>query len=90
MIYYGNVRKSAAELGALKGPVLLHYGLQDQYINTAMVQGFEAAAKEAGKSVTVYGYDAGHAFANPTGANYHQSDAQLAWQRTLAFLKQYD
>lgn len=90
VIYYGNVRKTAAELASLKSPVLMHYGLDDQYINTAMVQGFEAEAKKAGKSVTVHAYKANHAFANPTGANYHKDDAQLAWKRTLEFLKKYD
>jgi carboxymethylenebutenolidase len=92
IIYYGNVRKTAAELASLKGPVLMHYGTQDKYINTAMVQGFEAEAKKAGKDVTVYAYDANHAFANPTGAAYpyNKAAAELAWQRTLAFLKKYD
>jgi carboxymethylenebutenolidase len=90
IIYYGNVKKSAADLAPLKGPVLIHYGLQDPHIDKAMVEGFAAEAKKAGKDVTVDAYDANHAFANPTGANYHKADAQLAWQRTLAFLKQYD
>jgi carboxymethylenebutenolidase len=90
VIYYGNVRKTAADLAPLKGPVLMHYGLEDNYINTAMVDGFEAEAKKAGKRVTVYSYEAPHAFANPTGANYHKAEAQLAWQRTLKFLKRYD
>ena len=90
VIYYGNVKKSAADLAPLQSPVLMHYGLQDPMINTAMVQGFEAEAKKAGKSVTVYAYDAAHAFANPTGANFHKDDAQTAWQRTLEFLKKYD
>jgi carboxymethylenebutenolidase len=53
-----------------------------------MVSGFERAMKEAGKELTVHWYDADHAFANPTGANYDQADAQTALQRTLDFLKQ--
>jgi len=92
VIYYGNVRKSADELRALKGPVLMHYGLQDQYITTSMVKGFEAEARKAGKSVTAYAYDANHAFANPTGASfpYVKDAADLAWTRTIAFLKAND
>lgn len=88
VIYYGNVRKTAAELAPLHGPVLMHYGLLDKNITTAMVTAFEAEAKKAGKSVTVYAYDANHAFANPTGASYPyvKEAADLAWQRTLAFL----
>jgi dienelactone hydrolase len=42
--------------------------------------------------VTVYAYDANHAFANPTGAAfpYVKEAADLAWKRALAFLKKYD
>ena len=92
VIYYGNVRKSADELRALKGPVLVHYGLHDQYVTTSMVEGFEVEARKAGKSVTVYAYDANHAFANPTGAGfpYVKDAADRAWSRTIAFLKAND
>ncbi|MDE2229178.1 MAG: dienelactone hydrolase family protein [Alphaproteobacteria bacterium] len=92
VVYYGDVRKTAAALGALKGPVLMHYGLKDRYITTAMVEGFEAEARKAGKRVTIYAYDANHAFANPTGAAfpYVKDAADLAWKRTIAFLKAND
>ena len=52
-----------------------------------MVEAFERAMKQAGKSLTVYWYDADHAFANPSGGRYDQADAALAWERTLAFLR---
>ncbi len=89
VIYYGNVRKPADQLKALKGPVLGHFAIQDKSIDGVMVSGFEAAMKDAGKggALTVYWYDADHAFANPTGARYDAEDAALAWQRTLHFLK---
>ena len=45
------------------------------------------AMKEAGRTLTVYWYDADHAFANPSGGRYDQADAALAWERTLAFLR---
>jgi carboxymethylenebutenolidase len=85
VIYYGNVAKSAGELAPLAGPVVGHFATQDQWINEAMVSGFEAAMDEAGKPLTVYWYDANHAFANPTGGNYDEADAALAWQRTMEF-----
>jgi carboxymethylenebutenolidase len=92
VIYYGNVKKTAAELASLRGPVLMHYGLQDKFINTEMVKGFEAEAAKAKKRVTVYSYDANHAFANPSGAAfpYNKEAADLAWKRTLEFLKKFD
>jgi len=86
VIYYGNVKKVAAELKSLKGPVLGHFATRDGWINKPMVDGFEAEMKSAGKTVTVNWYEADHAFANPTGAPYDAEDASLAWKRTLEFL----
>jgi carboxymethylenebutenolidase len=66
--------------------VLGHFATRDTFIDKAMVNGFEKAMAEAGKPVTVYWYDADHAFANPSGGRYDEADAALAWARTLAFL----
>ena len=87
VVYYGNVARSAEELKSLKGPVLGQFANQDQWINPAMVDGFEAAMKQAGKVLEVHRYDANHAFANPTGQNYDAEDARKAWDQTMAFLK---
>jgi len=87
VVYYGNVARSADELKALKGPVLGQFANEDQWINPKMVDGFEAAMKQAGKKLEDYRYDANHAFANPTGDHYDAEDARLAWDRTVAFLK---
>lgn len=89
VIYYGNVTKTAGELKALKGPVLGHFAQQDKFINKEMVEGFEKEMAKADKSnsLSLYWYDANHAFANPTGARYDAEDAAKAWERTTAFLK---
>jgi carboxymethylenebutenolidase len=87
VVYYGNVAKTAAEIAPLAGPVLGHFATRDQWIDRTMVDGFAAAAAEAGKEVEVHWYEADHAFANPTGGRYDEADAGLAWERTLAFLK---
>jgi carboxymethylenebutenolidase len=90
VIYYGDVKKNTEQLKSLHGPVLGHFGTLDQWINAAMVGGFEKAMAEAGKTdLTVYWYEANHAFANPTGSRYDAEDAQLAWSRTLAFFKKH-
>ncbi len=77
----------ADDLKKLKGPVLGQFAEQDEWINPAMVQGFEANLKAAGKRAEIYSYSANHAFANPTGDNYDKEDAQTAWARTLEFLR---
>lgn len=87
VVYYGNVARSADELSSLKGPVMGHFATRDNWINEKMVGGFEAAMKEAGKDLTVFWYEADHAFANPTGARYDKEDAAKAWERTTAFFE---
>ena len=89
VVYYGNVAKTAPQLAPLKGPVLGHFATRDGWINRPMVDGFARAMRDAGKQLQAHWYDADHAFANPTSARYDEADAKLAWQRTLAFLKQH-
>ncbi len=89
IVYYGNVKKSAADLKALNGPVLGHFAERDRWINHSMVSGFEAAMEKAGKPFTSRWYEADHAFANPTSARYDDDDAALAWRRSLDFLRQH-
>lgn len=89
VVYYGNVRRTAAELATLNGPVLGHFATLDQWINKAMVSGFEAAMAQAGKRYATHWYEANHAFANPTQSRYDEADAKLAWQRTLAFFDEH-
>lgn len=87
VVYYGQVDRSAEDLAKLKGPVQGHFATRDQWINKAMVDSFAAAMKKAGKKLELHWYEADHAFANPTGANFQRADAQLAWDRTLGFFK---
>lgn len=91
VIYYGNVTRTPEQLADLQGPVMGHFGTLDGFINQDMVSGFELAMAEAGKAdqLTVYWYEADHAFANPTGARYDEADAALSWERSLEFYGQY-
>lgn len=88
VIYYGTLATSTAELAPLAGPVLGIFGDQDTSIPTSSVAAFQSALNILGKAneITVYP-GVGHAFANPTGANYAPTETIDAWQKTLAFLK---
>ena len=89
IVYYGNVKKSADDLNALRGPVLGHFAESDKWINHDMVNGFEAAMNKAGKPFASHWYQADHAFANPTSGRYDDDDAALAWRRSLDFLHKH-
>ncbi|WP_343058366.1 dienelactone hydrolase family protein [Microvirga mediterraneensis] len=87
--YYGGQPK-ADDVPKIKAAMLLHYGGLDERIN-AGIPAYEAALKQAGKTYEIYVYEgANHAFNNDTGAaRYNKEAADLAWGRTLAFLKKY-
>ncbi len=87
VIFYGNCRKSAAELAALRGPVQGHFGRLDQGIPVEMAEGFREALKAAGKPGEIHIYEANHAFARIGGPNFDKESADRAWERTLGFLK---
>ena len=54
VMYYGLCKQTAEQLKPLKGPLLGHFGNRDTFINPAMVNGFEANLKAAGKKAKIY------------------------------------
>jgi isopenicillin N synthase-like dioxygenase/dienelactone hydrolase len=89
VIFYGWVVRPAEELRALKGPVLAHFGSDDEFLPPPTAAELRAALAAAGKEAEVHSYDAGHAFAREGGPHYHAAAAELAWERTDAFLRRH-
>lgn len=89
VIYYGNVDRTPEQLKSLHGPVLGHFGTQDQNITRDMVDRFAKAMEDAGKAslLQVYWYDADQGFASPTASRYDADDAKLAFDRSREFLQ---
>jgi len=87
VVYYGPA-PSPEEVRRIKANMMMHYAGLDDRVN-AGVPAFEQGLKEAGVSYTAYMYPgANHAFSNDTApARYNAEAAQLAWQRTIDFLK---
>lgn len=85
--FYGRV-PPAAEVPRIKAKLLLHYAGNDAGVN-AGIAGYEAALKAANISYEKYVYEGvEHAFHNDTNsARYNKAAAELAWTRTVAFLK---
>ncbi len=89
VVYYGSVAKTEEELTALKGPVLGHFGTEDQYFGKDMVDAFEAEMKKAGKPFANYWYEADHAFANTGAPSFDAEAAKEADARTFSFLEKF-
>lgn len=85
--YYGGQPK-AEDVPKINAAMMMHYGGRDERIN-AGIPAYEAALKQAGKTYEIYVYEgANHAFNNDTNAaRYDKEAADLAWSRTVGFLK---
>jgi carboxymethylenebutenolidase len=81
--YGGNIVNYAAEKP--KAPVMLHFGREDTHIPAEGVNKVQALHPE----VTIYWYDAGHAFNRDVSPSYQPDEAKLARQRTVEFLKSH-
>jgi len=91
VVYYG-APPPLDLVAKIKAPLLLNYA--DLQLDTrlgALLPAYEQALSAAKIKYKLYIYDgANHAFNDDTqSARYDEAAAQLAWGRTLAFLKTY-
>ena len=84
--FYGR-QPAPEDVPKIKAAMLIHYAGTDERINRG-IPAFEAALKKASVDYKLYMYEgAKHAFNNDTNpGRYNKEAAQLAWQRTIAFL----
>ena len=89
VIYYGPA-PDPVEAAKVQAPLMIHLAMLDERVNRTGFPWVEAL-RSAGKSVIYHGYDAvNHAFNNDTSAErYDKEAADLAWARTVRFLRRY-
>lgn len=88
IIYYGQLETNATKLSVIKWPVLGIFGEKDTSIPVESARKFDAALDELKIENEIYIYpNVGHAFANPSGANYAPNETKDAWEKTLRFLE---
>ena len=87
--YYGRQPK-AEDVSRIEAALMLHYAGLDEQVN-AGIPAYEAALRQAGKTFEIHVYEgANHAFNNDTNAaRYNKAAADLAWSRTVGFLKKH-
>ena len=87
VIFYGT---RPGDYSPSKAEYLGHFAEMDEFESEADVNRLEAALREAGRPVTFYRYKGtGHwFFERDREQAYNQEAATLAWERTLAFLRQ--
>ena len=87
--YYG-AQPPASDVPNIKAALLLHYAGLDDRIN-AGIDAYRKELQAGGKTFEIFVYDGvNHAFNNDTSAaRYDKKAADLAWDRTVEFLKKY-
>ena len=86
VLYYGTTGDALSEASV---PVLGHFAADDPYETDEWVAEFEGILRSAGRDVTIHRYPGtGHWFAEPSRDAYRQEAADLAFERTVAFLRE--
>jgi carboxymethylenebutenolidase len=89
-IYYGRLVTNESQLNKIQWPVLGVFGGKDTGIPVESVNAFDAALDKLNIENEIYIYpNVGHAFANPSGANYAPTETEDAWAKTIAFLNKH-
>lgn len=84
-IFYGT---GSADFTAARAAYLAHFAENDPWEPDEEVQAMLAALREAGREVTPHVYPgASHWFFEPDRPEYDPAAAELAWERTRAFLQ---
>jgi len=86
-VYYGP-QPVAADVPKIKAALMLHYAGKDEWVGKG-IAAYEAALTSAKVDFQAFVYpEANHAFNNDTNvARYDKAAADLAWGRTIGFLK---
>lgn len=87
VMYYGMPEENVDRLKTLNCDVLNIWPTQDQWINKAVMDKFEANMKAAGKNLIIKAYDADHAFANPSNPKHNKDFTADAHKNTLEFFR---
>ncbi|MGN6215218.1 dienelactone hydrolase family protein [Parafilimonas sp.] len=86
--FYG-AQPATEDVPKIQAPLLLQYAGLDTRVNEGW-PAYEAALKANNKVYTAYIYpNVNHGFHNDTTPRYDKAAADLAWQRTIDFFKQY-
>src|SRR5262245_48145840 len=88
VVYYGTM--VGPSLAGASAPVLGHFAESDPYEPDDSVRAFERELREAGRRAVIHRYSAtGHWFAEPSRDAWRPEAATLAFERTVAFLREH-
>jgi len=86
--FYG-MAPATEDVPRIMAPLMMHYAEDDPRINASR-QAYESALKANGKDFVSYTYPGTrHGFHNNSTPRYDEAQANIAWERTVAFFKKH-
>lgn len=86
--FYGIPPAEFADPARIRIPFQAHFATRDDWCTPAAAHHLEQAMRQAGQHPSCYHYEAHHAFFNSARPEvYDAAAAELAWQRSVDFLK---
>lgn len=89
VLFYGTEGTMGSDFSNSRAEYLGHFAENDVFETEPNVDSLEESLERAGRPVTIYWYSGtGHSFFEPDRPEAHnEAAANLAWDRTMAFLK---
>jgi carboxymethylenebutenolidase len=88
VVYYGTT--DLPHISGSSAPILGHFAESDPYEDEESIAAFEEACRTAGRELEIHRYPGtGHWFAEPSRDAYVPEAANLAFDRTVAFLRNH-
>lgn len=88
IMYYGRPENNIEKLNNLQCDVIGFFGTQDKGIPMKVVDDFEKNMNNLGKKITLFTYEAGHGFANPSNPVYNKEASEDAHKKAISFLQE--
>jgi carboxymethylenebutenolidase len=86
--FYG-MAPATEDVPKIKAPLMIHYAEDDPRIN-ASSEAYRTALEKNGKDFVMYTYEGTrHGFHNNSTPRYDEAQANIAWERTVAFFKKH-
>ena len=86
--FYG-IAPATEDVVKIQSPLMIQYAEDDPRVNASR-EGYEKALEENKKDFVMYVYEGTrHGFHNNSTPRYNEKQAEIAWERTMAFFKKH-
>jgi carboxymethylenebutenolidase len=87
VMYYGFPENDTKRIASIQSDILYIQASQDKFITAEAVNQFSDNLAKEGKKITIFRYDAEHAFANPSNPQFNKTFTMEARVKVIEYLR---